>query len=173
MTSILGRKIVDANKALTAGSTVGLVLLNLAVFNALTAIAAIALAAAVMLHLKGVRFGDFEIFIFILAELSPISLHASLSIALVYQALSVALLVALCVPLNRLNGIATHKKAVPALLSLVLIPPALLAIMLYTRVLRYSTNQLFALATLALLGVVGAMLIVSQRDIGTIDGVES
>lgn len=164
---------MDANKALTVGSTVGLVLLNLAAFNVQTAVVAIALAVVITLYLRGHRFEDVELFIFILAELSPISLNASIPTALVYQALSVALLVALCVPLNRLNRMATYKKVALATVLIAVIPPALLAIMLYTRVLRYSVNQLLALSTLALLGVVGIMLIVVQRDRSPVDVVES
>ncbi|MGD0170773.1 MAG: hypothetical protein ABSB81_01410 [Halobacteriota archaeon] len=168
---------MDVNKALAAGSAAGLVLFNLAAFSAQTAIAAGALAVVTILYLRGFRFQDFELFIFILAELSPISLHASLVTALTYQALSIALLVALCAPLSR-SALATHRNVVPVALALALMPPFLFALTLYAGVLRYSANRVLSLATLALLAVVGGMLILSQRDLsqsdqGSSDSVES
>lgn len=154
----------DMNARLIVGATVGLVALDLHAPSVETSIAAIALAIAMILYLSGRRFADVELFIFVLAEMSPISLHASLPVTLLYQTLSITLLLALCVPLHGSSNVKMHTNAALKTLAVATIPFLIFSIIVFTRIAGYSTTQLLSFSALAFLAAVFGLVTMAERN---------
>jgi hypothetical protein len=158
---------VNAKKRLFVGSVVCLAAFNVLIFNSYATIAAIALIAVVVLCLKASTPRFVGASAFLLAEVSPGSLHAPLSSALVYQGLCVLLLVSVLSVHENANSLAVYKSALPQTVGLAIIPFATFSLIVLTRAVALSANQIMACAVGVLLAVL-CILLAAARDENTI-----
>lgn len=154
---------MDSNKVLAAGSVLGLVVLDVSVLSIPAAIAAVALVLGMLVWFTGTRAAGAGIYVFILAELSPVSLHISVPLALLYQALCITLLLALSVQLHHANALSVHKKAALESLPFAVVPLIAGALMVYVKAPAYNVHQAVSITLLVLLVTLLAVLVTPQR----------
>jgi hypothetical protein len=154
---------MDRNRTLAAGSVLGLVMLDVSALSIPAALAAVALVLGALVWFKGTRAAGAGIYVFVLAELSPVSLHISVPLAFLYQGLCIALLLALSVPLHHVNALSVHKKAALQSLPFAAAPFIVGALMVYVNASAYDVLQAVSVTLLVLLATLLVILVVPQR----------
>lgn len=154
---------MNVKKRLFVVSVACLAGFNVLIFNSYATIAAIALIAAIVLCLKASTPRFVAASAFLLAEVSPGSLHAPLSSAVVYQGLCVLLLVSVLSVHENANSLAVYKSALPQTVGFAIIVFATFSLIVLTRAIALSANQVMACAVGVLLAVL-CILLAAARD---------
>jgi hypothetical protein len=160
-----------SNRALFVGSTAGMALLNFFALKIPTIIVAAILGLAAY-YLRKSTFKYFELEVFLVAEISPISLWASLPVALAYQAMCVLLLIAILPLHDKQNSIPHHQKELIQIAALAGTPLVLFAIIVQTNAVVISANQVLSLCVLLLLAAVCVALAAEHYELHLFKEVE-
>lgn len=150
-----------SNIAVLVIAAAALIALDLVHFTPAAAASALALAAFVAAYIVWLPSPRFGLYVFIVVEVSAISLGADLSTALIYQVFSVLLLSAIIAPLPRVASLRFYGK--PALLTVLVAAIALIPglALVYT---NWLTELQAASLSGAILVVLAVILIVVRQN---------
>lgn len=154
---------MNINKALVIVSVLGLVMLDVSARSVPAALAAVALVLGVFVWLKRTRAASIGIYVFILAELSPVSLQISVPLAFLYQGLCITLLLALSVPLEHANALSVYKKAALQSLPFASLPIIVGMLTAYITAPMYNAHQTVSITLLVLLVTLLLVLVIPER----------
>jgi len=156
---------VELNKALAIVAVAALAALNVGSLSIGGFVDAIVLSLAVLALLQRTGLGENGIYVFLVAELSPLGLQAQWGLALLYQAFSLLLLAAVLRSFHAPKPFAEYRSDLSKMAVAVVVFLALTGIFYYAKPLDASDPQLFGFATGSGLVIFAAILMVWHYEI--------